>query len=103
MSPSSAPSGADMPPEPGASAMDARTATAAPRAPAADRPTEPFTAPAPARMASRTRLFLILGAVVVIGAILWGLDWLLVGSHHVTTDDAQVDADVADISPQVSG
>jgi membrane fusion protein (multidrug efflux system) len=46
---------------------------------------------------------LILGAVVVVGAVVFGLQWLLVGSHHVTTDDAYVDADVADVTPLVSG
>ena len=35
--------------------------------------------------------------------IAWGLDWLLVGSHHVTTDDAYVNADVAAVTPLVAG
>jgi membrane fusion protein (multidrug efflux system) len=46
---------------------------------------------------------MILGAVVVLAAVGVTLDWLLVGSHHETTDDAYVDADVADVTPQISG
>jgi len=45
----------------------------------------------------------MLGGVVALGAIVWGADWLLVGSHHVSTDDAYVNADVADVTPLVSG
>jgi membrane fusion protein (multidrug efflux system) len=51
----------------------------------------------------RGPLFLILGAVVVLGAIIWFLYWLLVGSHYVLTDNAYVGADVAVITPQVAG
>jgi len=51
----------------------------------------------------RRRLLTGLAAVIVLGAIVWGLDWLLVGSHHETTDDAYVNADVAEVTPQVNG
>ncbi|MDP9103397.1 MAG: HlyD family efflux transporter periplasmic adaptor subunit [Pseudomonadota bacterium] len=51
----------------------------------------------------RGPLFLILGAVVVLGAVIWFLYWLLVGSHYVSTDNAYVGADVAVITPQVAG
>ena len=77
--------------------MDARTDTASPtRADTA--------APPPKRAGSnRQRLFLILGAVIVIAAVAWLLDWIFVGSHHITTDDAYVNVDVADVTPLVSG
>ncbi len=52
---------------------------------------------------TRRRLFIILAAVLVIAAIIYGIDWLVVGSHHVSTDDAYVNADVADVTPLVSG
>ena len=42
-------------------------------------------------------------AVVVAAAVVYGLYWLLVGSHHITTDDAYVQASVAQITPQVAG
>jgi len=51
----------------------------------------------------RVRLFLALGAAVLVAGVLWLLYWLLVGSHHVTTNDAYVAADVAEVTPQVSG
>jgi membrane fusion protein (multidrug efflux system) len=51
----------------------------------------------------RLRLFAGLGAVVVIAILGWGVWWLLVGSHYVSTDDAYVGAEVAEITPRVSG
>jgi membrane fusion protein (multidrug efflux system) len=41
--------------------------------------------------------------VVLACALAWGLYWLLVSSHHVETDDAYVNADVADVTPLVGG
>ena len=41
--------------------------------------------------------------VVAVAALIWLLDWFFIGSHHVTTDDAYVNADVADVTPLVSG
>jgi membrane fusion protein (multidrug efflux system) len=41
--------------------------------------------------------------VIVIAAVAYGLYWVLVASHHVSTDDAYVNADVADVTPLVSG
>ncbi|HEY2708274.1 MAG TPA: HlyD family efflux transporter periplasmic adaptor subunit [Caulobacteraceae bacterium] len=46
---------------------------------------------------------MILGAVVLLGAVGYGIYWVLVASHHVSTDDAYVNADVADVTPLVSG
>jgi membrane fusion protein (multidrug efflux system) len=45
----------------------------------------------------------ILGAVIALAAIGYGIYWVLVASHHATTDDAYVNADVADVTPLVSG
>jgi membrane fusion protein (multidrug efflux system) len=55
------------------------------------------------RGAQRKGLFLILGAVLAIAAIGYFLYWLLVGSHYVSTDNAYVGADVAQVTPLVSG
>ncbi len=51
----------------------------------------------------RIRLFSLLAAVVAVAALGWVIWWLLVGQDHVSTDDAYVDADVAQITPLVSG
>ncbi len=51
----------------------------------------------------RGRLFLILGGVVLVAAVIFLLYWLLIGSHYVSTDDAYVGADVALVTPQVAG
>jgi membrane fusion protein (multidrug efflux system) len=45
----------------------------------------------------------LLGGVILVAAVVVGLDWLLVGSRHATTDDAYVDASVAEVTPLVSG
>ena len=41
--------------------------------------------------------------MLLLAALAWGGWWLLVGSHHVATDDAYVGADTAEITPQVAG
>ena len=41
--------------------------------------------------------------MIVLAAVGYGVYWLLVASHHVSTDDAYVNADVADVTPLVSG
>jgi membrane fusion protein (multidrug efflux system) len=58
-------------------------------------------APPPPK-SNRKRLFAILGAVVAIGAVGYGLFYVLVLSNYVSTDDAYVGADVAQITPQVA-
>ena len=60
-------------------------------------------APAAANGARRKRLFLILGGVVVVAGLIWGLYWVLVGSRHVATDNAYVNADTAQVTALVSG
>src|SRR3984957_9398997 len=92
--------------------MDARTNTSPPGAPPPEAPSPaPQAAPpaaaaptaAPKPKSNRNRLFLILGAVIAVCAIGYVLYWVLVASHHVSTDDAYVNADVADVTPLVSG
>ncbi|HZZ89118.1 MAG TPA: biotin/lipoyl-binding protein, partial [Caulobacteraceae bacterium] len=91
---------------PGSPAMDARTTAAPPAAapsPVGAGPTATALPPRARPPSNRQRLFLILGAAVAAGAVTYGLYWLLVASHHVSTDDAYVNADVADVTPLVSG
>ena len=59
--------------------------------------------PAGNPMAQRRRLLSLLAAVVVVGVVIWGIYYVLVASHHVTTDNAYVGAETAQITPLVSG
>jgi membrane fusion protein (multidrug efflux system) len=67
-----------------------------------ETPTRPLAPPA-ARRSPRVLWLSVLAAVVVLGAIVWGLYILLVSSHYVSTDDAYVGADVAEVTPLISG
>jgi membrane fusion protein (multidrug efflux system) len=51
----------------------------------------------------RKRLFTILGLVVAVAAVITLLYWLFVGSHRVSTDDAYVQADTAQVTSLVTG
>jgi membrane fusion protein (multidrug efflux system) len=77
--------------------MDARTPTDIAPPAVADIP--PIAKP-PSR---RRQLFTLLGVGLLIIALVVLAWWLLVASHHIGTDDAYVTADVADVTPQVSG
>jgi membrane fusion protein (multidrug efflux system) len=55
------------------------------------------------RSEQRRRLFTILGGVILICAIGYLLYWLLIASHYVSTDNAYVGAEVAQVTPLVSG
>jgi len=59
---------------------------------------------AKAQANGRRRLLLsLLAGAVVVGAAGYGLYWLLVASHYVSTDNAYVGADTAQVTPLVSG
>ena len=60
-------------------------------------------APPPARGRLRARLFAGLAVVVIVGGLGFGAWYLMVGSHEVSTDDAYVGADVAQVTPLVAG
>ena len=53
--------------------------------------------------ARRRQLFTLLGGVILVAAAAYFIYWLLVASHHVSTDDAYIQADVAQVTPQVAG
>jgi membrane fusion protein (multidrug efflux system) len=55
------------------------------------------------RGAQRRGLFLIVAVVVLAAGLIFFLYWLLVLSHYVSTDDAYVGADVAEVTPLVAG
>ena len=71
---------------------------------AADKPSAPQAPPADPRKAdARKRLFGMLGVGVLGAAVLYGLYVVLFASRFVSTDDAYVGADVAQVTPLVSG
>jgi membrane fusion protein, multidrug efflux system len=51
----------------------------------------------------RRRLLLALGGAVVLAAVIAGAWWYIVASRYVSTDDAYVDASVAEITPLIDG
>jgi membrane fusion protein, multidrug efflux system len=57
----------------------------------------------PAKSAKRKRLLTILGGVVLIGAIVWGLWYFITQAGRVQTDNAYVGADSAQVTSLVSG
>ncbi|MBV8684084.1 MAG: HlyD family secretion protein [Caulobacteraceae bacterium] len=67
---------------------------------------KPHTA-APARrlppVNRRRNLLLALAAVVVLGGIGYGAYWLIFASHYVSTNNAYTGADVAQVTPLISG
>ncbi len=52
---------------------------------------------------NRRQLLTGLAAVVVVGVAGWGLYQVFIGSHHVETDNAYVGAEVAQVTPLISG
>jgi membrane fusion protein (multidrug efflux system) len=50
----------------------------------------------------RANLLVLLGAVVVVAAIAYAIYWFSVASHYVSTDNAYVNADTAEITPLAS-
>ena len=62
------------------------------------------TAASPAAKPNNRRQLLTgLAVVVVIGIVLWALYAFFIGSHHVETDNAYVGAEVAQVTPLISG
>lgn len=53
--------------------------------------------------ARRKKLFVMLAAAIGVIAVLWFAHWLLIGSRKVTTEDAYVGADSAQVTAQVAG
>ncbi len=55
------------------------------------------------RRALRGKLLAGIGGAVLLAGLAWGGWYELVGSHHVSTDNAYVGADTAQVTPMVAG
>jgi membrane fusion protein (multidrug efflux system) len=83
--------------------MSSQTPTTTETTPAAPSPTTPASnAPAPAKR-SRGMLLRLLGVAVLLGVIAWALWYFLDGRWYEGTDDAYVNGNVVQITPQVPG
>jgi membrane fusion protein (multidrug efflux system) len=51
----------------------------------------------------RGQLLTLLAAVVVVGVVVWAIWWLALAGREVSTDNAYVGAEVAQVTPLVSG
>ncbi len=88
-------------PEPSATAPAAPDAAAAASAPAAPAPA---AAPAtPARNPRRKKALLGVAGIVLLGATAYGAYWALVLNHYESTDNAYVQGNVVQLTPQVAG
>ena len=87
--------------------MEARTEVAPPRTAPDGRGVPPPAGETIETEVTTTRrrrppvLLLVLGAVLVIAGLIWGIRYLAYASSHQTTDDARVDADTVTISPKI--
>jgi membrane fusion protein, multidrug efflux system len=67
-------------------------------------PPQTMAAPTPPRTRSRRWRYLgILAVAVVICAVAWGAYWVIIASRYVSTDNAYVGADTAQVTPLVAG
>jgi len=51
----------------------------------------------------RRRIIIPIVAIVVVLGLLFGIRYLIYSSHHVTTDDAQIDGNITTVGPRVKG
>ncbi|MBW0450135.1 EmrA/EmrK family multidrug efflux transporter periplasmic adaptor subunit [bacterium M00.F.Ca.ET.228.01.1.1] len=75
-----------------------------PQQPAAtNQPAQPNKPAQPANNGKRKRMMTLLVIVILIAAIAYGLYYFLVARFHEDTDDAYVNGNVVQITPQVTG
>jgi membrane fusion protein (multidrug efflux system) len=67
--------------------------------PITDRPDEPQPKP---RRKRPPLAVIVIGAIVLIAALIWGVQYLAYATTHETTDDARVDADTVTITSKIT-
>src|SRR5882724_6956454 len=75
-------------------------------APGAVLPGAPPPGAAPQRSAGngkRRRAMFILGLVILLAALGYGIYWALIGRFYESTDDAYVSGNLVQITPQIAG
>ncbi|KAA9017594.1 EmrA/EmrK family multidrug efflux transporter periplasmic adaptor subunit [Sphingobium limneticum] len=77
-------------------------ADATPETPAPDNGAPDNDAQQDARQSARKTWLIRLGLIVVVGGVLWAGWYLLVGRNHVATDNAYVNAEMAQVTPLLS-
>src|SRR5437660_1113522 len=90
-------------PVPAPAAEAPAPATTAPIAAATAAAAATPAAPAPRGNPARKRALLAVAGLVAIGAIAYGVYWALVLNHYESTDNAYVQGNVVQITPQVGG
>jgi membrane fusion protein, multidrug efflux system len=66
-------------------------------------PQQPAASAQPANSGKRKRMMTLLVIVILIAAIAYGLYYFLIARFHESTDDAYVNGNVVQITPQVTG
>jgi membrane fusion protein (multidrug efflux system) len=93
---------ADAPSATPAAAAPVAGSAAAPGAPVAAPTPAPATTPAPGNGTRRKALLGVFGVVVLVG-IVYAIYWALVLNHFESTDNAYVQGNVVQLTPQVTG
>jgi membrane fusion protein (multidrug efflux system) len=63
----------------------------------------PATAPAAAKPSKRNFVLPIIGLIVVAAVAWFGVNWFLTGRFEISTDNAQIRADLTRVAPKVQG
>lgn len=87
--------------------METRTETPLPQRPPTGEsrgasPSEPATTVVPTKRRRPPLALLIVGAIVLIAAVIWGVRYLAYATTHQTTDDAIVDADTVTVTSRIA-
>lgn len=100
---SNAPSTAEVRPFPNAKVAPATEAPEIPVHPAVAPPPPAAEAPAKKKRSVRSFLLPIIGLALLTGGAWYGYDYWTTGRFMISTDDAYVQADMAFVSPKISG
>ena len=55
------------------------------------------------QLAERKKAFMVLGSIIAVCALIFGLYWGLYGSRYISTDNAYTATEIAQVTPEVDG